>query len=100
MLDENATGTDMMHHQYNVTITPKAEDGDLVVKVNEFEDQVKGARVTTAEAIMMLVPTYADHEVRAATANKYTPVARSIGGCDEVNDQDQAGTSSGVSGGS
>ena len=48
-LVEAATGTDSMHHQYRVTITPKAEDGDLVVKVNEFEDQVKGARVTTAE---------------------------------------------------
>ena len=42
--DDNATGTDMMHHQYKVAITPKAEDGDLIVKVNEFEDQVKGRK--------------------------------------------------------
>ena len=34
-----------MHHQYKVAITPKAEDGDLIVKVNEFEDQVKGVSV-------------------------------------------------------
>ena len=33
------TGRDRMHQQYLVTITPKAEDGDLVIKLNAFEDQ-------------------------------------------------------------
>ena len=71
-LDDNATGTDGMLHRYSVTITPKAEDGDLIVKVNEFEDQVKGARVTQE---ITTSPTYDVGEVRAATANKYTPIA-------------------------
>ena len=34
-----ATGRSGMHYQYLVTITPKAEDGDLVIKLNSFEDQ-------------------------------------------------------------
>ena len=33
------TGRDMMQYQYLVTITPKAEDGDLVIKLKSFEDQ-------------------------------------------------------------
>ena len=71
-----ATGTDMMHHQYRVTITPKAEDGDLVVKVNEFVDQVKGTRSHWKPQVkMQLCPSYAANEVKAATANKYTPAA-------------------------
>ena len=34
-----ATGRSGMHHQYLVKITPKAEDGDLVIKTKSFEDQ-------------------------------------------------------------
>ena len=37
------TGRDGMHHQYLVRITPKAEDGDLVIKVRAFEDHHKGS---------------------------------------------------------
>ena len=37
-----ATGRDGRHHQYLVRITPKAEDGDLVIKVRAFEDSHKG----------------------------------------------------------
>ena len=36
---EAATGRSGMHYQYLVTITPKAEDGDLVIKLKSFEDQ-------------------------------------------------------------
>ena len=71
-----ATGTDMMHHQYKVAITPKAEDGDLVVKVNEFEDQVKGRRLESSDAIVSAdLPEYAENDVYATPANKYTPTA-------------------------
>ena len=34
-----ATGRSEMHYQYLVTITPAAEDGDLVIKLKSFEDQ-------------------------------------------------------------
>ena len=34
-----ATGRSGMHYKYLVTITPKAEDGDLVIKLKSFEDQ-------------------------------------------------------------
>ena len=40
--DDDATGgsgRSGMYFQYLVTITPKAEDGDLVIKLNAFEDQ-------------------------------------------------------------
>ena len=74
--DDNSTGTDGKLHRYRVTITPKAEDGDLVVKVNEFEDQVKGMRFTISVVSPIDgFPSYGAGEVRAATANKYTPVS-------------------------
>ena len=38
-----ATGRDDMHHQFLVRITPKAEDGDLVIKVRAFEDTAQPA---------------------------------------------------------
>ena len=48
-----ATGRDGRHHQYLVNITPKAEDGALVIKVRAFEDPHKGTvdayGVVTAE---------------------------------------------------
>ena len=62
-----ATGRDGMHHRYVVTITPKAEDGDLVVKVKEFEDNLKG----TVDA--------ATGEVTAVAANKYVPPIAATG---------------------
>ena len=37
--DVAATGRDGMHHQYLVTITPTAVDGNTVIKLNAFEDQ-------------------------------------------------------------
>ena len=42
--DENvdaATGRDGMHHWYFFTITPAAVVGNLVIKLNDFEDQEK-----------------------------------------------------------
>ena len=48
------TGRDAMQYQYIVTITPKAEDGDLVIKLKSFEDQEK------------------------PTPNKYTPPAHEL----------------------
>lgn len=38
---ETATGRSGDYHQYLVTITPKAEDGDLVIRIKSFEDQEK-----------------------------------------------------------
>ena len=72
MVDDDSTGTTGMLHQYKVTITPKAEDGDLVVKVNAFEDQVKGERLISNEPGP---PSYDINEVKAATANMYTPAS-------------------------
>ena len=39
--DDPTTGRSSKHYQYLVTITPKAEDGDLVIKFKSFEDQEK-----------------------------------------------------------
>ena len=36
--NSDATGRTGMYHRYLVTITPKAEDGDLIIKLNAFED--------------------------------------------------------------
>ena len=57
---DTPTGRDEMHHQYLVKITPKAEDGNLVVKVKEFEDNHKG-------------DVDSEGTVTVASANKYTP---------------------------
>ena len=38
---ETATGRSGDYHRFLVTITPKAEDGDLVIKIESFEDQEK-----------------------------------------------------------
>ena len=38
---ETATGRSGYYHRYLVTITLKAEDGDLVIKIEPFEDQEK-----------------------------------------------------------
>ena len=38
---ETATGRSGDYHRFLVTITPKAEDGDLVIKTESFEDQEK-----------------------------------------------------------
>ena len=38
---ETATGRSGDYHRYLVKITPKAEDGDLVIRIKSFEDQEK-----------------------------------------------------------
>ena len=68
------TGPDVMHHEYLVTITPKAEDGDLVVKVKEFEDNLKGIQSTIN----------GDSGVVAASANKYMPPVAYSEGYDKL----------------
>ena len=52
---ETATGRSGDYHRYLVTIRPKAEDGDLVIKIESFEDEEK------------------------LTPNKYTPPASNFG---------------------
>ena len=57
---DTPTGRDGMHHRYLVRITPKAEDGDLVIKVRAFEDHHKGsvdaAGVVTAQPANWYLP--------------------------------------------
>ena len=50
-----ATGRDGMHHPYLVRITPKAEDGDLVIKVRAFEDPHQGT--VNAEGVVTAKPS-------------------------------------------
>ena len=51
---DTPTGRDGMPHQFLVRITPKAEDGDLVIKVRAFEDQHKGS--VDAEGVVTAQP--------------------------------------------
>ena len=60
------TGRDRMHHQYLVRITPKVEDGNLVIKVRAFEDPYKGS--VDAEGVVTAQPT-----------NWYLPPANEFG---------------------
>ena len=63
---DTATGRDDMHHQYLVRITPKTEDGDLVIKVRAFEDHHKG----TVDAFGVVTPQ---------RANRYRPPINEAG---------------------
>ena len=49
-----STGRDGRHHQYLVRITPKAEDGNLVIKVRAFEDHHQGT--VNAEGVVTAKP--------------------------------------------